>query len=95
MSSKQLDIYKYNGTTLTLAEIFRDDQFGQWSFKEIGVRTGESFNLVHIPSRMNSALAFDIVKKLLHKNKDVDQMNRFVRYIGENYNTYKNNAQLG
>lgn len=95
MSSKQLDIYQYNGTTLTLAEIFRDDQFGQWSFKEIGVRAGESFNLVHIPSRMNPALAFDIVKKLLHKNKDVDQMNRLVRYIGENYNTYKNNTQLG
>jgi diacylglycerol kinase family enzyme len=89
MNSKQLDIYKHNDTTLTLAEIFRNDQFGEWSFKEIGVRTNQNFELVHIPSRMNSKLAFEIAKKLLHKNKDHNHMNRIINYIGENYNSYK------
>ena len=85
MSSKQLDIYTHNETTLTLAEIFRDDQFGQWSFKEIGVRNGKNFELVHIPSRMNAKHAFELAKKLLHKNKNADQINDIINYVGENY----------
>lgn len=91
MSSKQLDNYTANNVRLTLAEIFRDDQFGQWSFKEIGFRLQEShpnfitnhtnFDLIEIPRQMNYNKSWDIAKKLLNKNKTSDEIQKILNYI--------------
>jgi hypothetical protein len=91
MSSKQLDTYTTNNVRLTLAEIFRNDQFGEWSFKEIGFRlepahpkyvaNQNNFELVHIPRSLNYQKTWEITKKLLNKNKNASEIQNLLNYI--------------
>lgn len=93
MSSKQLDSHTANNVRLTLAEIFREDECGEWSFKEIGFRLENShpdfnsnnhnFNLIDLPRSTNSKNSWEVAVKMLNKNKDHNQIQKVLDFMAE------------
>lgn len=91
MNNEQLDNFTANNVRLTYAQIFRDDQFGPWSFKEIGYRLqkghpdlidkNKDFTLIEIPRDVRGDNAWEIAKRQLVKGKSARKIQDLLNYI--------------
>lgn len=93
MENERLDQYSNNNVFLTFVELFREDEEGPYSIKEIGYRVLEShpnfksshhnFNLIHIPNQYQADKIWAIVKRLLDKNKSSSEIQSIINYLYE------------
>ena len=89
--SKQLEKHSSQNVILTLAEIERNDQFGEWSFKEIGYRLhpdhpnygtiAHNFCLIDLPESRNYRYYWSIAKKMVDKNKSSNEIQSVLNYL--------------